>query len=391
MKYFLIAGEASGDIHAAQLIKELKQQDKDASFGFLGGDLMEQAAGCKPIIHYKDMAYMGFIEVIKHLQEILGFMRTAENHISGERPDAVILIDYPSFNLKVAKYAFEAGVPVFYFISPKVWAWKEYRVNDIKRYVKEVYSILPFETKFYATHNYRVEYVGNPTVKEIADAQRNFMGELNFRNKYNLDPGMPIIAVVPGSRRKEIVNNLPEMLLAARTFADHQTVIAAAPNIAPSLYEGIINSIATGDQPPVIHNDTFQLIHSARAALVTSGTASLETAVLGTPQVVCYRLNGSRILRAIYPIAIHTKYISLPNLINDAPVVDELILDQSNWKNIASHLRPLLNDSPQRSAMLKGYAEMMRRLGTTDCAALAASRLISRINHDAKFENSSQQ
>ena len=224
MKYFIIAGEASGDIHGSALIEALKEQDGQAHIDFLGGDLMARSAGHEPLIHYRDMAFMGFIEVIKHLGSILGFMKRAKQAMTDNRPDALILIDYPSFNLKMAKWADKQEIPVFYFISPKVWAWKEYRVKDIKRYVKRMYSILPFETDFYRKHDYEVEYVGNPTVKEIASAIAKMRPVVGFCAENDLDQEKPIIAIVPGSRKKEIRDNLPTMFAAARCHSDCQVL-----------------------------------------------------------------------------------------------------------------------------------------------------------------------
>ena len=286
MRYFIIAGEASGDIHGSALIKSLKEQDSEAPVEFLGGDLMARSAGHEPLIHYRDMAFMGFIEVIKHLGSILGFMKKAKIAMTGNRPDALILIDYPSFNLKMAKWAKQQEIPVFYFISPKVWAWKEWRVKDIKKYVDRMFSILPFETNFYRKHNYEVEYVGNPTVKEINSALATMRGATQFRENNGLDPNKPIIALLPGSRIKEIRDNLPTMIAAAKLHNSCQTVIAGAPSIDDEIYSLAIK----GKKIPVLREHTFELVHHAKVALVTSGTATLETALLGTPQVACYRM-----------------------------------------------------------------------------------------------------
>ena len=211
MKYFLIAGEASGDIHAGRLVRALRQQDPNAEFAYLGGDYMQEASGVPPVIHYKNMAFMAFSEVLRHLPEILGNMKRAKEAVSQFRPDALILIDYPSFNLKIAKYAHSLGIPVYYYISPKIWAWKEYRVKDIKKYVRKVYSILPFETAFYARHNYQVDYTGNPTVNEIAEARRTMPDNATFRTNNGIADPRPLVALLPGSRLGEIRNNLPLM------------------------------------------------------------------------------------------------------------------------------------------------------------------------------------
>ena len=374
MNYFIIAGEASGDIHGSALIEALKRQDPRAQFNFLGGDLMSRSAGHEPLIHYRDMAFMGFIEVIKHLGSILGFMRRAKQAMTSSRPDALILIDYPSFNLKMAKWARGQGIPVFYFISPKVWAWKEYRIKDIKRYVTRMYSILPFETEFYRKHDYEVEYVGNPTVKEIASALDQMRPASEFCVDNGIDAGRPIIAIVPGSRKKEIRDNLPTMLAAARRHSHCQAVIAGAPSIDDELYKEVMGD----NNVPVLRNLTFELVHHARVAIVTSGTATLETALLGTPQVACYRMNGSKWVYRFYSHLIHGKYVTLPNLIADEPVIPELLMHHCTPHSIDSHLAPLLDEhSPERKAMLAGYERMRARLGTDDCAAVAARSIVS--------------
>ena len=375
MKYFIIAGEASGDIHGSALIEALKQQDGQAQFDFLGGDLMARSAGHEPLIHYRDMAFMGFIEVIKHLGSILGFMKRAKQAMTENRPDALILIDYPSFNLKMAKWAEGQGIPVFYFISPKVWAWKEYRVKDIKRYVKRVYSILPFETEFYRKHDYDVEYVGNPTVKEISAALSKMRPAAKFRADNDLGSEKPIIAIVPGSRKKEIRDNLPTMLAAARLHSDCQAVIAGAPSIDDELYKDVIGDYKV----PVLRNQTFELVHNARVALVTSGTATLETALLGTPQVACYRMNGSKRVYWFYRKLIKGKYVTLPNLIADAPIIPELLLHNCSVENVDGWLAKLLNDGSERQEMLNGYRRMAEMLTEKDCAITTAERIIEQL------------
>ena len=376
MKYFIIAGEASGDIHGSELIRSLRALDGEAEIRFFGGDKMAEASGTAPIVHYRNMAYMGFIEVLKHLGTILGFLKTAKSIIDDFAPDAVVLIDYPSFNLKVAKYAHKRGLKTFYFISPKVWAWKEYRVRQIKKYITTLYSILPFETEFFARHGYEVEYVGNPTVNEIAEARRQFADAEVFKWKNGLN-GQPIIALVPGSRVKEILDNLPIMLEAAkRHLDDYQLVIAGAPGIESSLYDQVITATGAKRQAKVITGQSFELVAHARVALVTSGTATLETAVLGTPQVVCYRMGGSKLLRKIYPYVLKVKYVSLPNLIVGGEVIPELLLSDCTADAVAAHLEALLPDGEVRETMLRGYETMKQLLGTARCTDVAAHRLI---------------
>ena len=367
MKYFIIAGEASGDLHASHLIASLRQQDPNAEFRFLGGDLMAEQAGTDPIIHYRDMAYMGFADVVKHLGKILGFLGTARRAIDDWRPDAVILVDYPSFNLKVAKSTHNLGIPVHYFISPKVWVWKEWRVKDIRRYVDYMYCILPFEPDWYQERDYVATYVGNPTVQEVAQASKDFPDFDGFVTRHGL-PHRPIIALVPGSRVREIRDNLPLMLEAAARHPQYQAVIAGAPSIDDSLYSEVIGTNAV----PVLRDATYPLVHHARAALVTSGTATLETALLGTPQVACYRFNGSKWSYNFYRRLLSGKYVTLPNLIVDEPVIPELLMHLCTVDSIDDHLSKLLEDTPERTAMLDGYRRLTHRLGTNVCTTTAA-------------------
>lgn len=382
MKYFVIAGEASGDIHAAQLIMALRERDENAEFRFFGGDFMEQASGVAPVVHYKDMAFMGFIEVIKHLGAIMGFMKTARRVIDEWHPEAVILVDYPSFNLKVAEYAHSSGVPVFYYISPKVWAWKEYRVKQIKEYITELYSILPFETAFYSKHDYKVEYVGNPTVNEIAEASKTFRPKEEFCSTNGLDSDKKIIAVLPGSRKKEIRDNLREMLGAVSRFPECGAVIGGAPGLTMDFYNEVFEELGyCGNKPTVLFGKSFELVHHANAALVTSGTATLETAILRTPQVVCYRMGGSKLVYEFYSRLLKVKYVSLPNLIADAPVVKELLLHYCNAENIAAEMSQLLDtESPRYISMKEGYAEIARRLTEAPSASTAATKMLKKLN-----------
>ena len=375
MRYFIIAGEASGDIHGSALIASLKEQDNNAQIEFLGGDLMAQNAGHEPLIHYRDMAFMGFIEVIKHLGSILGFMKKAKEAIASKRPDALILIDSPSFNLKMAKWAKQHGIPVFYFISPKVWAWKEWRVKDIKRYVDRMFSILPFETEFYRKHDYEVEYVGNPTVKEINNALGTMRDATQFCADNGLDPSKPIIALLPGSRMKEIRDNLPTMIAAAKLHNSCQTVIAGAPSIEDDAYSLAIK----GKRIPVLRDQTFELVRHSRVALVTSGTATLETALLRTPQVACYRMNGSKLVYSFYRKLIKGNYVTLPNLIADAPIIPELLLHNCNVESVDDHLTQLLNESDERKAMIEGYERIAKILTTKDCTQITAQRIIQQL------------
>lgn len=371
MKYFLIAGEASGDLHAAHLIESLKQQDPQAEFRFLGGDLMAAQAGVQPIIHYRDMAYMGFMDVVKHLGKILGFLGTARHAIDEWHPDAVVLVDYPSFNLKVAKYAHNLGIKVHYFISPKVWVWKEWRVKDIRRYVDRMYCILPFEPDWYKDRGYEATYVGNPTVQEVAQAKDSFPDLATFMEENALQD-RPIIALVPGSRVREIRDNLPLMLEAAARHPEYQAVIAGAPSIDERLYRDVMGNQVV----PVLRDATYPLVHHARVALVTSGTATLETALLGTPQVACYRFNGSKWSYNFYRRLLSGKYVTLPNLIIDEPLIPELLMHLCTIDSIDTHLTALLGDTPERTAQLDGYSRLAARLGTDICTDRAAQLII---------------
>ena len=371
MKFFLIAGEASGDLHAAHLMASLKQRDPRAEFRFLGGDLMDEQAGCEPIIHYRDMAYMGFMDVVRHLGKILGFLGTARRAVDEWRPGALILVDYPSFNLKVAKYAHNMGIPVHYFISPKVWVWKEWRVKSIRRYVDHMYCILPFEPDWYRERGYQATYVGNPTVQEVAQASTSFPDFDSFIAENSL-PHRPIIALVPGSRVREIRDNLPLMMEAAARHPEYQAVIAGAPGITDDLYHDVMGAAAM----PVLRDKTYELVHHARVALVTSGTATLETALLGTPQVACYRFNGSKWSYKFYRRLLKGKYVTLPNLVADEPVIPELLMHLCTTSSIDSHLSLLLGNTPERNAMLDGYRRLAERLGTDVCTDEAARLIV---------------
>lgn len=375
MRYFLIAGEASGDLHGAHLIEAIKQQDSQAHFQFLGGDLMAQAAGVSPLIHYRDMAYMGFIEVARHLPTIMGFLSTAKSAITTWQPHRVVLIDYPSFNLKVAHHAHALGIRVSYFISPKLWAWKSWRVRRIKRDVDQMLCILPFEPDWYARRDYQATYVGNPTMQEIAQSLPTLPQREVFCAQHHLDASRPIVALVPGSRVKEIRDNLPSMLEAVGRHSDCQPAIAAAPNIDPSVYRQ-----AGQTDIALLQGQTWPLVRHARVAIVTSGTATLETAMLGTPQVACYRMTGKKWLYKFYRRLLKGNYVTLPNLIADEPIIPELLLHQCTPDSIDRHLTILLSDSPQRQAQLAGYDRMMLRLGNGNCTDLAARMVVEGSN-----------
>ena len=372
MKYMLIAGEASGDLHAAGLIKSIKEQDPEAKFCFLGGDLMAKEAQVEPVLHYRNMNVMGFSEVIRKLPVIMRNFRIAREALQNYRPDALILVDYPGFNLKMAKFARKLGIPVHYFISPKVWAWKEYRVRSIKKYVNKMYSILPFEVAFYKKHGYNVDYVGNPSVQEIAYSLGHIPPKKHFMERQGITDPRPIIALLPGSRQGEIRNNLPLMLTAAKRFPDFQYVVGGAPSVPEKFYR----EIAQDPGLKVAFGCTHTLLKYSQAAVVTSGTATLETALIGTPQVVVYRANGMKISYKIMEKLLKVKYVSLPNLIVDNAIVPELLVHICTVESIARELGPLLQPSPKREWQLSGYRNMNRKLGTYIASEYAAELIV---------------
>lgn len=373
MKYFLIAGEASGDLHASQLIKSLRAVDSQAEFAFLGGDMMAEATGVAPIVHYKSMAYMGFVDVLLHLKSVLGNLSKAKSSLKALMPDALILIDYPSFNLRIAKYAYGLNIPVYYYISPKVWAWKEHRVKDIRKYVRQVFSILPFEVDFYRKHGMQIMYVGNPTLNEVDEKLSHIISEEDFRSKNDLS-SEPVLALVPGSRISEIKSNLPYMVKAAENLKGvHLTVIATAPGIDSSIYDEIAPEVKR------ITGQTFELMNYACAALVTSGTATLETALLGTPQVVVYRAVGSKFVYNVFKHILKVKFVSLPNLIANRDIVKELLLHLCTVKNISENLNDIWLGGEKREAMIRDYEELRSLLGTSDAPMLTAQTIYSEL------------
>lgn len=369
MYYYLIAGEASGDLHAASLMRQLKEVDPDARFRFIGGDMMAHEGG-EMVRHYRTLAYMGFIPVLFHLRTIMAGMRQCKADIEAERPDAVVLVDYPGFNLSVARHvASRTAIPVAYYIPPKIWAWKEHRIRSIRRYVTRVFSILPFEVEWYAARGYRLDYVGNPTREEVEAFRAGYAEtEAEFKRRNGLDAHKPMIAILAGSRRQEIGDNLSRMLAAASQFPDYQAVVAGAPGLAPAIYEDKLR----GTGARIVFGETYQLLAHARFALVTSGTATLETAVFGVPQVVCYYLKAGWLMRLLKRLFIKVRHVSLVNLIAGREVVPELIADRANPARIADELRRLIVDDGHRRRMLDGYGEVMRRLGTDSAAATAA-------------------
>ena len=355
MKYYLIVGEASGDLHASHLMQSLKEVDREATFRFFGGDLME-AIGGTLVKHYRDLAYMGVIPVLMHMPTILRNMKMCKQDILSWQPDCVILVDYPGFNLNIAKYVkSKTKIPIYYYISPKIWAWKEHRIKAIKRDVDELFSILPFEVAFFEQkHHYPIHYVGNPTADEIREWK-----EKTPSTSYLPPSTKKIIALLAGSRKQEIKDNLPAMLEAASAYRqDYRIVVAGAPGIEPAYYDKFIKD--TGVE--IVFNETYPLLAQAHAALVTSGTATLETACFDVPQVVCYKLPLPKIASYVRKRLIKVKYVSLVNLIADCEVVTEILDKNYTVAHIRQELGKIL-DGPDRQRMLDGYAEVRRRLG----------------------------
>ena len=375
MKYYLIAGEASGDLHASRLMQALKQQDAEAQFRFFGGDLMT-AVGGERVRHYRELAYMGFVPVLMHLPTILRNMKMCKQDISQWKPDVVILIDYPGFNLKIAQYVKAHRIcPVYYYISPKIWAWKEYRIKNIKRDVDELFSILPFEVEFFEQkHHYPIHYVGNPTAQEVRDFLAN--GKLGIRNeKWD----KPVIALLAGSRKQEIKDNLPAMIQATAHLSDnYDLVLAGAPSIEPDYYAQFLE----GSAVRLVMNETYPLLAQATAALVTSGTATLETCMFRVPQVVCYETPLPQLIGFLKRHFIKVKYVSLVNLIANREVVRELVAETFSVGNIRRELEAILPNGSKRQQMLSDYEEVHRLLGESKAADEAARQMINLLKHN---------
>ncbi len=383
MKYYLIAGEASGDLHASHLMQQLKQQDAEAEFRFFGGDLMTAVGGTR-VRHYKELAYMGFIPVLLHLRTILKNMRFCKQDITQWQPDCLILVDYPGFNLKIAEYVKANAIcPVYYYISPKIWAWKEHRIKNIKRDVDELFSILPFEVDFFEKkHHYPIHYVGNPTASEVreflASPHPSPKGEgVEVRSKSPLflegDRGR-LIALLAGSRQQEIRENLPAMIEATRHLSgQYDMVLAGAPSIEPSYYDQFLKDT----EVRLVVNETFPLLAKATAALVTSGTATLETCMFRVPQVVCYRTPMPRLFGFLRKYFLKVPYVSLVNLIANREVVKELVANTFSVEAIREELEALLPGGSKREVMLNDYEEIHRLLGESDAPEKAANIMIN--------------
>ncbi len=361
MKYYLIVGEASGDLHASRLMRSLKKVDEFAEFRFFGGDLMAAEGGTR-VKHYKELAYMGFVPVLLHLRTIFSNMKMCKDDIVKWKPDVVILVDYPGFNLNIAKFLKKkTNIPAYYYISPKIWAWKEWRIRSIRRDIAEMFSILPFEVPFYEKkHHYPIHYVGNPTAQEVNEFRAGYQQSFEeFCTENLLDTHRPILALLAGSRLQEIKDNLPAMIEVAERFEDFQMVLAGAPSIEDKYYEQFVK----GTPVKMVRNKTYQLLSHSTAALVTSGTATLETALFDVPQVVCYETPLPCLVRFAFDHVMSCKYISLVNLIADKEVVQEMFADRFKVDAIADQLYQLLPGKEGRDRMLAEYQVVRERLG----------------------------
>lgn len=361
MKYYLIVGEASGDLHASRLMRSLKKVDEFAEFRFFGGDLMAAEGGTR-VKHYKELAYMGFVPVLLHLRTIFSNMKMCKEDIVKWKPDVVILVDYPGFNLNIAKFQKKkTNIPAYYYISPKIWAWKEWRIRSIRRDIAEMFSILPFEVPFYEKkHHYPIHYVGNPTAQEVNEFRAGYQQSFEeFCTENQLDTHRPILALLAGSRLQEIKDNLPAMIEVAERFEDFQMVLAGAPSIEDKYYEQFVK----GTPVRMVRNKTYQLLSHSTAALVTSGTATLETALFNVPQVVCYETPLPRLVRFAFDHIMSCKHISLVNLIADKEVVQEMFADRFKVDAIADQLYQLLPGMEGRKRMLAEYQVVRERLG----------------------------
>lgn len=370
MKYYIISGEASGDLHASNLMKHLKQKDVDMNVRAWGGDLM-QAEGATLVKHYKDLSFMGFLEVALNLRTILGNLSLCKKDILNYKPDALILVDYPGFNMRIAKFAKQYNIPVYYYISPQVWAWKKNRVYDIKKYVKKLYTILPFEKAFYLQYNYEVDYLGHP----LLDAVANYKAENNSESYVWKNEGRPLVALLPGSRVQELTKILPKMLEVEKQFPHCDFIIAGVLALGDDFYQSFLKESSI----KVVYNKTYSLFEQADAALVSSGTATLETALFNVPQVVCYQT--SKVSFAIAKLLVDIKYISLVNLISNKEIVKELLQDDLTVKKMVTELNLILT-SDKRTQMQNEYAALQTLLGGEGASERVAESIYKSIKQD---------
>ena len=372
MRYYVLAGEASGDLHASNLIKEISLIDPQAQFRGFGGELMEQA-GMTVLKHYRQLAFMGLIPVVMNIRTIQKNFRFCEKDMLAFNPDVLILVDYPGFNLRMAKFAKAHGIRTFYYISPKVWAWKEVRVKKIKAYVDEMFTILPFETEFFKKHDYKVNYVGNPLLDAILQKKTEPDYPRFFAE--NQLPDKPILALLPGSRKGEISVLLPTMLEAAAHFPEFQCVIAGAPNMGPEYYQPFMKSRTV----PIIWGKTYEILVHSRVAIVSSGTATLETAILNVPQVVVYRITPKWLFNFLKFFFLHTRWVSLVNIILQKEAIKELIQWDFTLKKVVAELNKILYNLENEKRMLADYHEMMDKLGEPGASKRAAELMVSKL------------
>ncbi|SHE95782.1 lipid-A-disaccharide synthase [Mariniphaga anaerophila] len=374
MKYYLIAGEASGDLHGSNLMRELKRKDPEARFRFFGGDLMKNQGGTL-VKHYREMAFMGFLNVILNLKTIGRNMKFCREDILSFKPDVLVLIDYPGFNLRMAEFAKKNGIKVYYYISPKVWAWKEFRVKKIKQFVDELFTILPFETNFFKKHGVDVNYVGNPLMDSVTAFRKKSLSKQEFLDNNNLDD-RPIVALLSGSRRQEVKNTLPVMKKAAACYPEFQFVVAGVNTVDSKLYKSILN----GFPIPVIYNQTYDLLNNSYAALVASGTATLETALFGIPQTVLYRVEGGWLLHFIMKnFFLKVKWASLPNLILNKEALKEYLQADLTFKNVKDELHRLLYEQDYRDKIMADYNRLNELMGAPGTSQRAATKMIELI------------
>jgi len=374
MKYYIISGEASGDLHASNLIKAIKSKDKNAEIRAWGGDLMKDE-GAVLVRHYRELAFMGFVEVLLNIRTILRNIKFCKTDILAYKPDVLILVDYPGFNLRIAKFAHDNGIKVFYYISPQIWAWKKSRVKKIKEYVDKMFVILPFEEDFYRSFNYKVDFVGHPLLDAIEPVLSRKKDKDTFLEKNSLQ-NKSIIALLPGSRKQEISSMLPVMIQIISFFKDYQFVIGASPSIPEEFYENIVKD----SNAALVFDQTYDLLHNADAAIVTSGTATLETALFEVPEVVCYK--GNFLSYSIAKRLINIKFIALPNLILDRRIVKELIQNHYNIKSLKAELEHLLFDDKRRTEVKEAYAELKNKLGGKGASEKAASLMVEYLEKD---------
>ena len=372
MKYYLIVGEASGDLHASNLMKAIKEVDSSAEFRFFGGDLMS-AVGGERVKHYRELAYMGFIPVLMHLRTIFSNISLCKKDIVQWSPDVLILVDYPGFNLSIAEYVHKnTDIPVYYYISPKIWAWKEHRIKNIKRDVDELFSILPFEIGFFEKkHDYKINYIGNPCVDAVDAFLRNSPETREEFIKRNNIPDKPVVALLAGSRKQEITANLPLMLEAMKGYPDYQPVIAGAPGIDKDFYKPYLEEGAC-----IVFGETYNILNNSHAALVTSGTATLEAGIFRVPQVVCYATPMARLYSWLKKHFLKVKFVSLVNLVADKEVVRELVAADMTLDNVKAELGKILADGKERKTMLDEYDRMLEILGEAGASQRAARKIV---------------